>query len=119
MGFPKYQGEQRREGARLGGEEEKDAFFSKFRRATRDIGSDREGVVRWREVVVFVVEALVRLAFSISWPLMMVAAAVCVVHGDGAQVMGGTSLGVAFWWDRGQMVICLGSFVFDYLGVGH
>jgi len=56
-------------------------------------------------VVVFVVGRAARaraVAVSILWSLM-VAAAVCV-HGDGAGVMGGgTSLGVALWWHRGQM----------------
>lgn len=84
-------------------------FLPSFLARIGGIGSDRG---RWMGVVVFVVGA--GLPISISWSLM-VAAAVCV-HGDGAGVMGGTSLGVALRWHRGRMVICLGSFVFDFSG---
>jgi hypothetical protein len=79
-------------------------------------GVDRIGrVVRWESSSSSWERARARaVAVSILWSLMVAAAV--RVHGDGAGVMGGTSLGVAFWWHRGQMVICPGSFGFEFLG---
>ena len=89
-------------------------FFRSF--LVRFGGADRIGVVRWESSSSSWEGARAgAVAVSILWSLM-VAAAVCV-HGDGAGVMGGgTSLGVALWWHRGQMAICLGSFGLGFSG---